>query len=119
CGGGLYNDDALFVTGSAIVGNTANQGGGLYSENKAQLENTTIANNTASGANNAGGAIANDGSPISLNYDTIVGNVSDQGAGLFSNSDGGGAVGSSIVFGNTTSLGAEAECFTSAGQTPW
>jgi predicted outer membrane repeat protein len=117
-GGGLYNDDALFVTGSAIVSNSANQGGGVYSDNKAQFENTTFANNAASGAGNGGGAIYNDGSPISLNYDTIVGNVADQGAGLLSNSEG-GTVGSSIVFGNKTSGGAEAECFTTAADLPF
>jgi hypothetical protein len=108
----------LFVTGSAIVGNSANQGGGLYSENKAQFENDTFANNTASGAGNGGGAVYNDSSPISFNYDTFVGNVADQGAALESNGEG-GAVGSSILFGNTTSAGAEAECFTDTSETPF
>ncbi len=118
CGGGIYNDDALFSTGSAIVGNTSNQGAGLYSDNKAQFENTTFANNVASGTNNGGGAVYNDSSPISFNYDTFVGNVADQGAALLSAAEG-GAVGSSILFGNTTSTGAEAECFTTTSETPF
>ena len=88
-GGGLYNDDALFSTGNAIVGNTSNQGAGVYSENKAQFENTTFSDNVASGAANAGGAIYSDTEPISLNYVTLSGNVSDLGAGIYDSSAAG------------------------------
>jgi len=116
--GGIYNDDALFATGDAIVGNTSDLGAGLYSQNKSQFENTTFSGNVASGASNAGGAVYNDGSPMSLNYVTLSGNVSDLGAGVY-DASAGGVIGSSILWNNVTSGGTEAECAVASGAAPF
>jgi len=115
--GGIYNDDALFVTGTTISGNTSIKGAGLYTENKSQFENSTFANNVASGTANAGGAIWVEDAPISLNYVTLSGNVADSGAGIY-DSSAGGVIGSSILWGNLTSAGTEAECAVAATEPP-
>ena len=55
---------------------------------------------------------------MSLNYVTLSGNVSDSGAGIYDNNDG-GVIGSSILWGNVTSGGTEAECAVHAGAPPF
>ena len=45
CGGGIFNEGILTVTGSSIYNNSASYGGGIYNEGTAIIENDAISGN--------------------------------------------------------------------------
>ena len=116
-GGGIYSHGTLVSTGSTVQNNTSNLGAGLYSESSAQMENTTFAGNIASGVGNEGGAVFSTIGMTSLDFVTLSANVSDSGAGIYS--EAGGVVASSIVSGNVSGGGVEAECAVGGVGTPF
>jgi predicted outer membrane repeat protein len=121
-GAGYYGYETydLALVGSTVSGNVAGgttsqpgEGGGFYLE-EASLDslNSTIADNVANpgGAKGYGGGIYSyEDAAATLSYTTISGNVASVGAGYYGDGTTGytssGALNSSILSGNTTTVG--------------
>ena len=118
-GGGVFQGGDLTLIQSTISGNTAILGAGYYEGSTGTVTNSTVAANTAVGANNMGGGVyVSAGHRAALRFTTVADNVSDTGAGIFVDPPPGNvSLGSSIVAGNTTSGGSEADCATAGAGT--
>ena len=107
-GGGIANDGMLTVTNSAISGNSADYGAGIFNGEfgTATVTDSTISGNSASGQEEVGGGIDNDGT-LTVTNSTIAGNTAspagDSGGGISNEQLGTLTVTNSTIAGNSAS----------------
>ncbi|MEG3894700.1 MULTISPECIES: choice-of-anchor Q domain-containing protein [unclassified Microcoleus] len=119
-GGGIHNSGGtITLTSSTVSGNSAKYGGGINNLTTATITNSTISGNSAT---QFGGGIYNGSSVGTANItnSTISNNTATNGGGIAQkNATAKITIGNSIVAGNTSPTGAEANItagtFTSSG----
>ena len=79
CGGGIYNDGALNVTGSTFLSNSVSYGGGIYNSGALSVTGSAFLSNTAI---SYGGGIYNNGGTVTVISSTFSGNSAPFGGGI-------------------------------------